>query len=158
MISPHLDEFISAAGEFCSLAEKEEPLDESDLWKIRSLLLRLIFHIPAVDVAPHGTGFEGSRPDNVTYERVVRRFSGFPFNLYRVVFDPHDFEATDEPVMGLLSDDLADIYRDLAKGLSNHAQGHRDDACFDWSHSYRHHWARHAVNALAAIEIHRIEH
>lgn len=154
---PLIDEFISAASDFCSFAQKQEPLNESDLWEVRGLLLRLIFHIPAVDSAPHGTGFEGEGPDDAVYARVVKRFSGFPFYCYRVVFDPHDLEAVDEPVMGLLSDDLADIYRDLAKGLSLHAQGHLAEACFEWSLGYRHHWARHAVNALAAIEMYRTD-
>jgi hypothetical protein len=59
--------------------------------------------------------------------------------------------------MGTLADDLADIYRDLAEGLSNAEQGHMEDACFDWAQSYQSHWARHAVNALGAIEIYRTD-
>lgn len=155
MSFPILDEFVSAVREFCFLAEREELLEESDLWKIRSLLLRLILHIPAVDRVSHSTSFEGLRPDDVTYGKVVRKFGEFPFNHYRVVFDPHDFEAVDEPVWGSLSDDLADIYRDLAGGLSTCDEGSMENACFEWSFSYQFHWARHAVNALAAIEIYR---
>ena len=157
MNSPRIDEFITAAIEFRSLAERQEPLKESELWEIRGILLRLVFHIPAVDGASHSTAFDSVRADDVTYQKVVRRFSDFPFNFYRVVFDPHDFEATDEPVMGLLSDDLSDIYRDLIEGLSNYENGHLEEACFDWSFGYRSHWARHAVNAIAAIEIYRTD-
>ena len=157
MNTPVLDEFIAAVREFCALAEQEGALDETDLWAVRSLLLRLIFHVPAADAAPHGTGFDGAKPDDAAYQRISERFRKFAFNFYRVVFDPHDFEATDEPVVGMLSDDLADIYRDLAEGLSNHEQGHIDEACFDWSFSYRSHWARHALNALSAIEIYRTD-
>lgn len=158
MISPLLNEFVNAAREFCFLAEQDVPLNEPDLWKIRELLLRLIFHIPAVELAPRGTDFDGVETDRVEYARISKRFEAFAFNSYRFVFDPHDLESVDEPVMGMLSDDLADIYRDLAIGLSNVDQKHLDEACFDWSFSYRSHWARHAVNALAAIELYRTDH
>ena len=153
--TPDLDSFITAAQQFRALAEIEGPAGEPDLGTIRNLLLRLIFHIPAVDAAPHGVEFDGTKPDATACLKFTARFRAFPFNFYRVVFDPHDLEATDEPVMGMLSDDLADIYCDLAEGLSNYEQGHIPEACFDWSNSYRTHWARHAVNALSAIEIYR---
>lgn len=157
MTPPLLDEFVKAAREFCSLAEQNLPVNETDLWKIRELLLRLIFHIPAVELAPLGTDFDGMERDEEEYARIARRFGGFEFNAYRFVFDPHDLDAVDEPVMGMLSDDLADIYRELAIGLSNADQRHLDEACFDWSFGYRSHWARHAVNALAAIELYRTD-
>lgn len=99
---------------------------------------------------------DGSRPDGEQYAKVARRFAGFPFNVYRVVFDPHDLDAVDEPVTSTLSDDLADIYRDLAEGLNNADQGHLNDACFDWSTSYSH-WGRHTMSALSAIEVYRMD-
>lgn len=157
MTQPSLDGFIAAVREYCSLAEGDQSLSPQDLWRVRELLLRLIFNMPSVERAPHGVDFDGARPDDIKYATVLKRFSGIRFNSYRVVFDPYDFEAEDEPVVSMLSDDLADIYRDLAEGLNNFENGHPDDACFDWSQSYRSHWARHALNALAAIEINRTD-
>jgi hypothetical protein len=81
----------------------------------------------------------------------------FPSACIESFFDPHDFEAKDEPVVGLLSDDLADICRDLSEGLSSAKSGHIKEACFEWSQSYRTHWSRHAVSALAAIELYRTD-
>lgn len=139
------------------MAEDDRPLTKADLWIFRELLIRLILNIPAVEAHQHGADFDGNRIGDDEFGRAVRRFGAFPFNFYRVVFDPHDFEADDEPVTGMLADDLGDIYRDLAPGLDNAKRGHIDDACFEWSHSYQSHWARHAVNALAAIEIYRTD-
>lgn len=139
------------------MAADDRPLTKEDLWKCRVLLIRLIFHIPAVESHQHCVDYDGRRIGNEEFGRAVRRFGELPFNFYRVVFDPHDFEATDEPVTGMLADDLGDIYRDLAEGLDNAKNGHLDDACFDWCRSYQSHWARHAVNALAAIEIYRTD-
>lgn len=152
-----VDEFREAAEQFCKLAASEKPVTIGDLWSIRELLLRLIFHISAVEAHQHGADFDGLRLDDAEIRKSAVRFSSFPFNFYRVVFDPHDFDATDEPVTGMLADDLSDIYRDLHEGLDSAKNDHLDDACFDWSHSYSNHWARHAINALAAIEIYRTD-
>lgn len=157
MDTPSVEAFQSAAEEFCALAADERPLTKEDLWKIRELLIRLIFHIPAVDSHQHGVDFDVERIGAKEFGRATKRFGELPFNFYRVVFDPHDFEAKDEPVTGMLADDLGDIYRDLAQGLENSRNGHIDEACCDWSQSYMFHWARHAVNALSAIEIYRID-
>jgi hypothetical protein len=59
--------------------------------------------------------------------------------------------------MGMLPDDLGDIYRDLAEGLNSADSGHLEEACFLWALSYRTHWARHAVHALTAMEMFRLE-
>jgi hypothetical protein len=157
MSEPNLHDFALAAEEFSNLAEGEGKLVEADLWKVRDILLRLIYHVTAAERAQHGADYDGERPGDEAYARVVRRFSEFPFNCHRVVFDPHDLDAKDEPVMGMLGDDLGDIYRDLAEGLDNYHKGRLAEACFDWSESYRYHWARHAVHAVSAIEIYRTD-
>lgn len=157
MKEPSVEGFRTAAEEFCELSASEMPVTHDDLWSIRELLVRLIFHIPAVEAHPHGADFDGHGIEDPEVQRAAGRFSKLPFSFYRVVFDPHDFEATDEPVVGMLADDLSDIYRDLSEGLDSAREGHLDDACFDWAHNYVHHWARHAVNALAAIEIFRTD-
>jgi len=137
------------------MAARNEPLQMEDLWLCRELLIRLIFHIPAVEAQQHSTDHEVRRIDSEEYGRAMKRFSCLPFNYYRVVFDPHDFDAVDEPVTGMLADDLSDIYRDLAEGVDSSRMGQLGDACFAWAQSYAFHWARHAVNALTAIEIYR---
>lgn len=158
MKDPSVGEFCLAAEQFCEIAACEAPVTIEDLWSIRELLLRLIFHIPAVEAHQHSAEFDGHRMNAERYDKAMRRFSELPFNLYQIAFDPHDFSADDQLVMGMLADDLADIYRDLAEGLDNFRQGHPDDACFDWSQSYSFHWARHAVHALTAIELYRTDH
>jgi hypothetical protein len=156
MSPPLLENFVAAAREFCALAEREGAVTESDLWKVRALLLRLIYNVPAVEAAPQEVDHQGTGPDGEMYARVARRFAGLPFNVYRFVYYPHDLDAVDEPITSTLSDDLPDIYRDLAQGLNNADQGHLNDACFEWSTSYSH-WGRHAMSALSAIEVYRMD-
>jgi hypothetical protein len=126
-----LNEFIAAAREYCALAEGDEPMNEAPLGQIRSLLLRLIFHIAAVEAAPRRPEFDGVRADDARCAKVGERFGNLGFSFYRVVFDPHDLDAVDEPVMGLLSDDLTDIFRDVAEGLTLIDRGQIEGACFN---------------------------
>ncbi|PTX99226.1 hypothetical protein DB345_02300 [Spartobacteria bacterium LR76] len=157
MTTPSVEEFQATAERYCGLFTREEPIQASDIWTFRDLLLRLIFHITAVESHQQAGEHENDGPSNEEFARAVKKLKALPFDYYRVVFDPHDFEEKAEPVTGSLSDDLADIYRDLAEGMALARDGHIDDACFHWALTYRSHWARHAVSALAAIEIHRTD-
>ena len=155
MTRPSIDAFVDAVREFVGLVESDHPVE---LFAVRRLLLLLQFHITAVETGPHAADADGTRPDDDSYRRAVVRLGGLGFDFYRVVFDPHDLDATDEPIFGHLSDDLADIYRDSADGLSMADARHIKDACREWSFSYQSHWARHASHALVAIELYRTEH
>ncbi len=156
MNSSSVEQFAAAAADFCTFAESRDPISKAHLWTIGEWLLLLIYHIPAVDLAEHGFEQEGARPGDELFHAAMERFSHLPFNYYRVVFDPHDFEEI-EPVVGMLADDLADIYRDHSEGLDHYRRGFISDACFAWSQLYKSHWARHAVSALAAIELYRTD-
>jgi len=157
MTTPSVEEFQAAAERYCGLFTREEPIKESDIWTFRELLLRLIFHITAVESHPKAADYDDDRLDNEECTRAVQKLTPLPFDIYRVVFDPHDFEEKDEPVVGSLSDDLVDIYLDLAGGVALARAGHLGDACFYWAFYYSSHWDRHAVSALAAIEIYRTD-
>lgn len=157
MAAPSVEEFQAAAERYCDLVTREEPIQESDIWTFRDILLRLVFHIAAVENHPQGSHQENPFLGNSVYKQIVKKLDRLPFRSYRKVFDPHDFEEKDEPVTATLSDELADIYRDLAGGVTLARDGHIDDACFHWAMNYRIHWARHAVSALAAIEIYRTD-
>ena len=113
---PSVEGFHRAAVAFCEWASGEEALTQSDLWRCRGLLLPLLGHVPAVENHTHEANPEGRRIDEKVFARVAQRLGGLPFNHYRIVFDPHDFELEDEPVIAMLADDLADIYRDLGEG------------------------------------------
>jgi hypothetical protein len=72
------------------------------------------------------------------------------WDLYSYVFDPaRDLEA----IKGSLADDIADIYRDLKKGLVCH---HSDckptgDILCEWRLLFYSHWGDHATSALRTI-------
>ena len=71
-------------------------------------------------------------------------------NFYREVYDPYESHSAKE-VMGSLSDDLSDIYRDLHSGLCKWRRGESGEALWEWRFNLEIHWGRHVVNALRAI-------
>ncbi len=74
-----------------------------------------------------------------------------PFNEYRDSFDP--LSATDrEFTYSSLADDLADIWRDMAKGLRRLDSGVPAGVVWwEWRFSFYTHWGAHAAGALRAV-------
>jgi len=71
-------------------------------------------------------------------------------DYYWVVFEPLE-ESKPEPVGGSLSDDLADIWRDLKRGITDDQSTPVIDAVWHLRFSFETHWGRHAVGAIAAL-------
>jgi len=70
------------------------------------------------------------------------------FDLYFCVFNAL---VQDEPVVGSLADDLADIYLELAGALDELDAGRHDDAVCGWRFVLRGHAGDHLVRALPAL-------
>lgn len=71
-----------------------------------------------------------------------------------IVQDGDNIEAATRVFM--LSDCLADIYRELRDGLSHYKQGGLgvEKAAWDWRFFYEHHWGLHLFDAMHTV--HRI--
>jgi hypothetical protein len=59
--------------------------------------------------------------------------------------------TTETPVVGSLSDDLADIYRDVVTGLRAYDRGDRAGAVWEWRFNLHAHWGAHATGAMRAL-------
>jgi hypothetical protein len=70
-----------------------------------------------------------------------------PFNMYWEMFDPYE---EGDPVCGSLSDDLADIYSEIATGLAYLDAGDESGAVDHWKTTFFH-WGEHALGAMRAI-------
>jgi hypothetical protein len=141
---------VKAVERFCVWAEG----DRHSLIDARQLVLELMTTIPSLQHLRYAGRSESRFPrrGHEGWTQDMERFSDLPFQFYRVVFDPHDFEATDQPVTGDLHDDLADIYGDLWHGLQAYRSGDPDEAVSLWVDSYFCHWGHHASSALGAID------
>jgi hypothetical protein len=70
------------------------------------------------------------------------------FDQYFCVFDAR---VQDEPVVGSLADDLADIYLELAGALDEFDAGRHDNAVWEWRLVLRGHAGGHLARALPAL-------
>jgi hypothetical protein len=73
-----------------------------------------------------------------------------PLDYYSEIFDPTVVPA-EAPVTGSVSDDLADIYRDVVTGLRAYKRGDRAGAIWEWSFGLHSHWGAHAIGAIRAL-------
>jgi hypothetical protein len=72
---------------------------------------------------------------------------------YWTVVDPIK-PTKDDPLLGDMADDLADIYCDLRRGLDaweTAAAATRLEIIWTWRFAYESHWGQHAVDALGTI-------
>jgi hypothetical protein len=82
---------------------------------------------------------------------VIRdRFRKLPVDGYWTIFDPSKIEDK-EAIYNELSDDLADIYRDIKYGLLLFDAGHFSEAIWEWKFNFKIHWGRHLSSAQKVI-------
>jgi len=123
--------------------------DELSPYELLSTCRTLLPRIYAVGVQlPEIEPDDTSGPPEVEspYDALASRFG--KLDHYREVFDPF---AADPPVFGSLSDDLADVYIDLAAGLIEYDAGRVANAQWTWRFVLREHAGDHLVGALKAI-------
>ena len=75
-----------------------------------------------------------------------------PLDLYKDVYSPN-LDETEEPVVGSLTDDLADIYRDVVRGLHAYEQKDVEAAIWEWRFNFAHHWGAHATAAIRVLQV-----
>lgn len=129
--------------------------DEAE-WAARGALLRLTrLYLAALELPPAWTEELAEQP---AVERVSDEESQaigaacrrLPFDMYGEVFDPLHIPP-EEAVVGSLTDDITDIYRDVITGLREYNAGRRAQAVWEWGFGLRHHWGEHATGAIRAL-------
>lgn len=96
---------------------------------------------PVVEVTP---------PGEAEWQRAYEAARRLPIDLYGQVFNPA-VVPPEEPCVGSIADDLADIYRDIAGGLRVFEQGSHAVAAAEWTLSLYSHWGAHATGAIHAL-------
>ncbi|MEW4565859.1 DUF5063 domain-containing protein [Bremerella sp. JC770] len=158
-MSKSVDEFVVTASKFCDLVEnhEREPFDRF-IRELRQLLPLLYYQ--AVRLPEAGSRADTSYERNITHDQWQRMFGRLvqylgDRNRYWVVHDI-DVVAEEAPegTLGSLSDDLADIWRDLKNGLMHWEsadQRLRQELIWQWRFHFDGHWADHVIDALRAI-------
>jgi hypothetical protein len=150
MTSTATDRFAELARDYCQWAEGPVASPEIEAKTASRHLARLCsaaLDLPATvdwSLAPEGVSQDQWRV-------VFTRFGALPVNYYSVCFDPTKVPS-EEPVVGDLADDLADIWRDLKGGLMLQEAGNPDAAATHWHQTFSVHWGRHAASALYVLQ------
>lgn len=125
-------------------------------WAARVALIRLTrLYLAAIDLPPHWSEELAGQPNAVRVEDeecnlVAAACRRLPFDFYGKVFDPLPIPP-EETVIGSLTDDISDIYRDLVTELRAYEAGRRAQAIWEWGFGLKHHWGDHATGAIRAL-------
>jgi len=151
-----IDEFAEIAKEYCQLIEKHPSMKAAPfVVAIESLLPSLYLRALALPSVEPSATERKSAAEAGQWNQLYKGLKGLlkDYDLYYTVFDPADGEDH-ESITATLSDDLADIYRDLQDGfaywLSNSTTG-RADAAWEWKYGFESHWGRHLTKAIAVV-------
>ncbi len=85
------------------------------------------------------------------WQKIYKRFQMLKPQSYSKLFDPCAIPPENEVIACDLADDLADIWRDLKKGLILWDLGGVNAASRQWRVSFSSHWGRHVTGALQAF-------
>lgn len=140
-----IDEYYNLVREFITFIETT-PISIDTLDRYTEFLLRLYLgaiSLPALE--PDSVDSDIDRGQIIFHPQVDLPDS------YHEVYDPFAENPEAELVMGSLSDDFHDIYKDLYEGKLEYEAGNINNACFDWRWGVDDHWGNHAVDALRAL-------
>jgi hypothetical protein len=154
-MSQQVQQFAEAANQFCSWAERSPQSPETEATTAVQLLSSLYQRALTL---PDTFGEE--EPGEVAdseWTSIYRRFGSLPFNYYSQRFNPLDIQSESHEVADL-ADDLADIWRDLRRGLSLFNAGHVAAAGWEWRQSFWQHWGHHAAGGIYALHCWLSEH
>ena len=126
---------------------------------VRHALIRIAtLYLAALDLPPEWSDELADAPEAqgissderwAIYHGVAARL---PFTDYARVFEPFTLPP-EEPVVGSIGDDVADIYSDVVSGLIEYQAGRTAHAVWEWVFQLRSHWGRHATDAMYALQI-----
>jgi hypothetical protein len=119
----------------------------------RSALVRLVSLYQSGLALPEPDFTENDRPPAPkpnSKEIVLTRAKTLGLQYYSVIFDPLEVPQ-DGNVIGDLTDDICDIYLDIARSLAVYESGDPAEAHWNWHFSLWTHWGHHAVCAISAL-------
>ena len=144
--------FAETAQQYVTFIDSRDSLSRGELLRQTQVLLPALYSaaLELPDAEPSDEEHEG----RLAQEQWTELCQALEAKIgdrdrYNEIFDPYN--SSDVPVTASLSDDLADIYRDLLEGLSFWRQAQTADAVWAWRFNFETHWGEHATGALRAI-------
>jgi hypothetical protein len=141
--------FARVAEEYCCWAEAEPRDAVGEARMARRLAVELLRR--AIELPERFSETRAPEIAEEEYRRVYKRFGALPFNYYSECFNPLIVPA-EEPVVADIADDLADVWRDVKRGLDLWNRGDVDAAAWQWRFHFEAHWGHHISAAIYALQ------
>lgn len=124
---------------------------EHDFMALRTLLLSLLLTVPELEELDRaGDDVEYPRLESDVWITKLNQIE-VPFSHYHKHYEPLNLEEG-EPSIGMVHDDLADIYADLWQGIQAYEAGDWANAAWIWWHGFLSHWGHHASDLVPVID------
>jgi hypothetical protein len=141
---PAAARFTETAQAFCTLVETaaltERRVFFEDCFRLAARLVSEVVQLPKVEGELDTMRAEVT---DESYRAVVQDLKQIvgDRDSYRMVFDP--WNESEDAMYGSVSDDLADTWRDIKRGLAALSAGSPNNAICDWSFSFQCRWGPH---------------
>jgi hypothetical protein len=140
------DAFVAAAKQFVRFVDESEDLGRDAFVRdVQPILLDV--YVTGMSLDRGDPTDELEPPSSMTtdewwslFQRLQRQLGSF-----------------DSVVDGSLSDDIADVYRNLLDGFVPFESGDPGEAVWHWRFLFDSHWGRHAARGIYALEVLRSE-
>jgi len=157
-MEPAVQAFAAEARRYCTWAVSIEQGDQGAANALRRIvaLYEAALRLPE----PSVKGTQDDRPAFVSREEreAVRvACARLPLQYYSELFDPLPVPADEEPVVGDIADDIADIFSDVLGGLRCFDRERVPDAVWEWAFGFQIHWGKHASSAIRALHAYLAE-
>jgi hypothetical protein len=150
--------FLKVAQDFVYLVDERNKYEEIEFYQqlyksIAHLILRASY-LPEIE---YFSDYHGNMSNEAWFElyNSLNEKLKDSNNYYLKVFDQYsNLREHGEPLANSLSNDICDIYRELAPGLKDWAEadaGMRRGILWEWWLGYGSHWGDHCVCALKAL-------
>jgi len=156
IIQSEVKEYLESARLFCEFIESPTEIDSIEFLKKVRLHLLTLYQL-GLSFPLHNGEFNEDTVDLLgdNYFQVLKLIGKKvgKTDFYTHMYDPTDF-SDEKPVVGELTDDLGDIYRDLKRALlqlDTDSEPAREDALWSLHFFFRSHYGEHIINGLYAI-------
>lgn len=150
--------FAKLAEQYCHLIDTHEDISKLEFIKKAAILLAKLFAAGAELTELPMDLSKGKNPDSsiedahndwqTNFDSLQKKWG--KDDQYWMVFNSYIEKA---PLCNSLSDDLADIYTDMKRGLNVFGRSEKDNrnSAFTWKFHFLAHWGKHCACALRAI-------
>ena len=145
-----VENFAGIVRRYCDWAESTADESHLEMQKSQKILAELNLFVLDLPDDVYEEDVELEKVSTEQWKLVRDRFRKLPVDGYWTIFDPSKIEDK-EAIYNELSDDLADIYRDIKYGLLLFDAGHLLEAVWEWKFNFRIHWGRHLSSAQKVI-------